>query len=57
MSTIFSSLLAAVLIGSAEAATIIIAKTGETYSTIQAGLSAANAGDTVYVKAGTIPRP
>ena len=35
------------------AATVIVAKTGGSYTTIQAGLAAASAGDTVLVKAGT----
>ena len=48
-----SGLLAAALFCSADAAAIIVAKTGGAYATIQAGLSAANAGDTVFVKAGT----
>jgi hypothetical protein len=41
------------LIVSAYPSSLIVAKNGGTYSTIQAGLSAANAGDTVYVKTGT----
>lgn len=35
------------------AKTLLVAKTGTAYATVQAGLSAANAGDTVLVKAGT----
>lgn len=35
------------------ATTLIVAKTGGAYPTVQAGMTAANAGDTVLVKAGT----
>lgn len=35
------------------AKTLVVAKTGGQYVTVQAGLTAANAGDTVLVKAGT----
>lgn len=48
-----SCLLAAALCCVADAAAIIVAKTGGAYTAIQAGLNAANAGDTVFVKAGT----
>jgi pectin methylesterase-like acyl-CoA thioesterase len=41
------------LIVSAYPTPIIVAKNSGTYTTIQAGLSAANAGDTVFVKTGT----
>lgn len=37
----------------ASASSIIVAKSGGDYSTIQAGLNAANGSDTVFVKAGT----
>jgi hypothetical protein len=37
----------------AYASTLIVAKTGSSYTTVQAGVSAANTGDTVLVKAGT----
>jgi hypothetical protein len=38
---------------SVPAATIYVAKTGENYTTIQAGVNAMNPGDTVYVRAGS----
>jgi hypothetical protein len=53
MAATASSLFFAALFCASHAAAIIVAKSGAAYSTIQAGLSAANAGDTVYVKAGT----
>jgi hypothetical protein len=39
--------------GNAFSSTIIVAKTSGTYNTIQAAVTAANAGDTVLVQAGT----
>jgi hypothetical protein len=39
--------------GNLHASTIIVAKSGGSVTTIQAGLNAANSGDTVLVKAGT----
>jgi pectin methylesterase-like acyl-CoA thioesterase len=43
----------AVLVGCVYSSTIIVAKSGGAFTTIQAGLSAANAGDTVLVQAGS----
>lgn len=39
--------------GKSKAVTLIVAPAGAVYATIQAGLNAANAGDTVLVRAGT----
>jgi hypothetical protein len=44
---------AIIAIASSGAFPIIVAKSGGDYTTIKAGLTAAQAGDTVYVKAGT----
>jgi hypothetical protein len=48
-----SVLFIAALCGATHANAIIVAKSGGNYPTIQQGLGAANAGDTVFVKAGT----
>jgi nitrous oxidase accessory protein NosD len=52
-SVILNGLVICVITGSSFASTISVAKSGGDYPTIQAGVTAANADDTVLVKAGT----
>jgi hypothetical protein len=51
-SAILNSLVIWAITQSSYASTIIVAKSGSDYPTIQAGVTAANAGDTVLVKSG-----